>query len=200
MLLISAAPLSAQSLKEVLESDTMARLHNSQSARGGKSANKDEKIPFSNYQSLWRDDKAPLLLLNWIGIRIPSFKVSLHTMRLLKEYAYVRVNLTNREQVETTISILVPSPTYMTMAEFKTLSAFNSFRPPALDVVAEQTIPIQGLEAKYYRARNGNCSLLFNINKLGIVNLRTERCADSNVMISIAKLLSFDRLNEKLDS
>jgi hypothetical protein len=86
------------------------------------------------------------------------------------------------------------------MAEYRTLQSFNRYRPPALDVVAEQALPLQGLEAKHYRIRDGSCSLLFETAKHGIVTLFTQRCSDSPEMINFTKALNFERLNSKLSS
>jgi hypothetical protein len=106
--------------------------------------------------------------------------------------------LLNKQFVRVRVDVLVPRVEYATMAQYNTLQSFNQFRPPTLDVIADQIVEIQGMEANYYRTGKGECSLLFKVERLGIVNLAVEKCSDSKVMMDIARQLNFARLNQKL--
>lgn len=197
MLAISSQA-NAQRLEDVLNSEAMYEL-NIQAGKTKKTPKKAAHL-ISNYDSIWMKKQHPSVLLNWLGIHVPDFVADIGRANLQRELARAEATFTDRSGVKVQLSVLVPSPTYITMAEYKTLAEFNRFRPPALDVVAEQSLEIQGLQAKYYRSREGSCSLLFNTTKYSIVNLSTKKCADSNVMMRIAKSLNFERLKEKLES
>jgi hypothetical protein len=194
------APLEAcsQTLKDVLESDAM---HTVQRQAQKPAPKQDERsAPRTHYDSLWTQAKPGPLLLQWIGAKIPGFKVGGVSSSNRDEYAFVHTILTDRARVAVQLIIQVPKPQYITMAEYRTLVSFNRFRPPLLDVIADQTLPFNDLQAQYYRARDGACSLLFEIEKHSIVNLRVEKCSDSPIMMEVAKALNFTRLNQKLAS
>jgi len=188
----------ADSLEDVLSSRT---LHNLSKATVQSAArNRSKEMPRTNYEALWTSERPGSELLQWLGATLSGFKVISRSANQRKEYAHGFIIFTNREKVSVELTIQVPHPSYLTMAQYGTLADFNRFRPPALDVVADQTVPIQGIEAKYYRARDGACSLLFPLEKYGIVNLYTQKCSDAPIMMSIAKSLNFARVNQKLTS
>lgn len=98
------------------------------------------------------------------------------------------------------VRILVPHPTYRSMVEYGTLSEFNELQPPALRIVASDELEFNGQKGTYYRAEKGGCSILFKLSKLTVLNLSVTRCEDSELMMSVARNLTFSRLNQKLDS
>ncbi len=167
-----------------------------------KTKNKDKRPTEArtHYDSLWVAPKPGLLLLEWIGPKLPDFKLDQVSAAKRDEYAYVQAILKTKERVTVELTIQVPKPQYITMAEYGTLVSFNRFKPPLLDVVADQTVPIQDREAQYYRARDGSCSLLLRLEKQGILNLRTEKCMNAPVMMKAARSLNLTRLNQKLNS
>jgi hypothetical protein len=195
-------PSAAQTLKEVMESAPYRKVASDAEAVTRAKIRKSAREPnvTTNYQLLWRNLKPGSILLDWLGVRNASGKISQASLGMHTEFANGSVNISDREGVRVEITVQVPKPEFVTMAEYKTLSSFNRFRPPALDVVADQVVPFEGIEATYYRHQNGACSLLFNVAKQGIVNLYTRRCSDSSVMMKIAKSLNFERLNSKLNS
>ncbi len=152
----------------------------------------------TNFGSLWLSSRSPSNLLSWLQAKLPEYGYMDSSGGLHDEYAGAQAVLVSKQHVRVRIDILIPRAEYATMAQFNTLKSFNQFRPPTLDVIAEQIVPIQGIDANYYRTEKGQCSLLFKVERLGIVNLKTDRCADSKVMIDIAKKLNFARLNQKL--
>jgi hypothetical protein len=195
------APCSAQTLKEVLESDPYRKVAGAAEAAGRvREQSAARKPAVTNYELLWHTRKPGSMLLDWIGAKNTGAAASHVAVGIRQEYAHASVNLSNREGVRVELTIQVPRPEYVTMAEYKTLSSFNRFRPPALDVVADQVVPFQGAEATYYRHQDGACSLFFTVAKQGIVNLYTKRCSDSSVMMKFAKTLNFERLSSKLNS
>jgi len=140
------------------------------------------------------------MLLSWVQAKVPGYRYIETAVGIHQEHAGVEVFLFDKQSVRVRLNILIPRAEYVTMAQFNTLRSFNQFRPPALDVIAEQVVPIQGIDANYYRTSKGECSLLFKVERLGILNLAVDRCADSKVMMDIAKQLNFARLNQKLTS
>lgn len=154
--------------------------------------------PNSNFGSLWANPRNASNLLSWLQAKIPGYKYSETSVGLLQEHAGAQALLFNKQFVRVRIDVLVPRVEYTTMAQYNTLRSFNQFRPPILDVIADQVVPIQGMEANYYRTTKGECSLLFKVERLGIVNLAVEKCSDSKVMMDVAKQLNFARLNQKL--
>lgn len=193
--------VAAQTFNEVLQSDSYRKVitdssqqHNNSEQRTGIGH------AVTNYDLLWNNKKPGLLLLDWIGAVSAGFSMQKATGGARDEYSYAYTSLTSQEHVNVEMTIQVPNPKYLTMAEYGTLKSFNKFRPPLLDVVADQVIPIQGIDATYYRLSSGACSLLFNLQKHAIVNLYVAKCSDSHVMMSAAKALNFARLNQKLAS
>jgi len=197
-LIFIARESCAQGLSDVLDSPAMYKLYDN-SGRSTANTNKNAE-DHSNFGSIWRDHKGANALTTWLGVHIYGFKIVSSLARLATEYASAEVILSNNDRVRVNITVQVPRPSYAIMAQYKTLESFNRFRPPLLDSIAEQSIQIQGLDATYYRTRSGECSLLFNVERLGIVNLRVEKCINSRVMMDIAKHLNFERLNQKLTS
>jgi hypothetical protein len=192
---------AAQTFNEILKSDPYRKVV-TDSVQHLSDAEQRKEIgnPVTNYDLLWADKKPGVLLLDWVGATSAGFSLEKSTGGNRDEFAYAYTTLTSQERVRVEISIQVPQPKYLTMAEYGTLKSFNRFRPPLLDVVADQIVPIQGIDAKYYRHTSGACSLLFNLQKQSIVNLYVAKCSDSAVMMSAAKALNFARLNQKLSS
>jgi hypothetical protein len=152
----------------------------------------------TNFGSLFSNHRSTSNLLSWLQAKLPGYRYSETSVGLLHEHAGAQATLYNKQSVRVRIDVLVPRVEYATMAQYNTLRSFNQFRPPTLDVIADQVVPIQGIEANYYRTRKGECSLLFKVERLGIVNLAVEKCSDSKVMMDVAKQLNFARLNQKL--
>jgi len=202
---ISSSDCFAQTLRDVLSSEPYRQVAGGSDGSTSKGEiQRGPRAPYTsprtNYDLLWHTDKSGKYLLEWIGVRNVRGRLAINTISANKEFAQARVALTNSKGVRVDLIIQVPRPEYMTMAEYRTLQSFNRYRPPALDVIADQTLPLQGMEAKHYRLRDGSCSLLFDMAKHGIVTLFTQRCSDSPDMIAFTKALNFERLNSKLDS
>lgn len=196
ILVTLACPSEAQTFDELLQSRELQKLERFQKPRQAIY----DGDPTSNFASIWDSNTSPGLLLTWLAVGFTGHHGTESRSGIFTEYAGASIMLRNKEGIQVRIDVQVPKPSYTTMARYKTLASFNRFRPPTLDVIAEQVIPIQGIDANYYRTRKGECSLLFNVEKMGIVNLSTKRCADSRVMMGIAKSLDFARLNQKLTS
>jgi hypothetical protein len=152
----------------------------------------------TNFGSLWSSPRNASNLLSWLQAKIPGYKYSETSVGLNHEHVGAQALLLNKQFVRVRVDVLVPRVEYATMAQYNTLQSFNQFRPPTLDVIADQIVEIQGMEANYYRTGKGECSLLFKVERLGIVNLAVEKCSDSKVMMDIARQLNFARLNQKL--
>ena len=154
--------------------------------------------PNTNFASLWANPRNASSLLSWLQAKIPGYKYMETSVGLHHEHVGAQALLYNKQFVRVRVDVLVPRVEYSTMAQYNTLRSFNQFRPPTLDVIADQVVPVQGMEASYYRTGKGECSLLFKVERLGIVNLSVDKCADSKVMMDVAKQLNFARLNQKL--
>jgi hypothetical protein len=152
----------------------------------------------TNFGSLWSATRNASNLLVWLQAKIPGYRYTESIVGLNHEHVGAQALLYNKDLVRVRLDVLVPRVEYTTMAQYNTLRSFNQFRPPTLDVIADQVVPIQGMEASYYRTRKGECSLLFKVERLGIVNLAVDKCSDSKVMMDVAKQLNFARLNQKL--
>jgi hypothetical protein len=192
------APTRAESLNDVLESNAMREI--SRPVQKNYQASIGDAEPESNFGSLWKKGTSPLELATWLGVRMQSFKISDQSAGVFPEYAGAKTILVNPKGVRVFIDIQVPRDSFVPMARLKTLLSFNRFRPPSLNVIAQQVVPIQGINANYYRTKGGSCSLLFDTERYSIVNLRVEKCLDSAVMMEVARNLTFSRLNQKLNS
>lgn len=189
----------AQSLEELKALPAYRKLSEGVAkANPGASQTNPEAFAHSNFGSLWTNSRSPALLLSWLQAKVPEYRYSETSIGLKRDHAGAQALLFNKQSVRVQLDVLIPRTEYVTMAQFNTLLSFNQFRPPALDVIAEQVIPIQGIDANYYRTTKGECSLLFKVERLGIVNLAVDKCTDSKVMMDIAKQLNFARLNQKL--
>ena len=195
-LLAGALPTHGESLSEVLDSSAMRKL--SSNSQKTAQASIGDSDPDSNFASLWKKRGTPMALANWLGVQRVDFKVADLNSGLFPEYAGARAILLSDSRVHVFIDAQVPRDSYVPMARLKALQSFNRFRPPYLDAIAQQVVPIQGMQANYYRTKSGSCSLLFDIERYGVVNLRVEKCIDSSVMMQVARNLTFSRLNQKL--
>jgi hypothetical protein len=192
---------TAQSLTELKKSELWNEFNLSESQAPTKrpgGARKREII--SNYDSLWETKNGSQLLLEWIGGRIRHFSRERVHSSVKGECATSGATLKDREGTRVYLSIVVPMPTYRDMAKLKTLPSINRFRPPALDVVAQQKIKIRGIDADYFRINGGECSILIPIEQQGVINLAVEKCTDSHAMLEVANALDIERLNLKLTS
>lgn len=191
-----------QTFNDILESEAfnkVARDSANSHHHSGRKADKNAR-PVTNYDLLWNSPKPGRLLLEWISAGSTGLVLEQTSSYEREEFVWGFAALRDREHAQVELVVQVPRPEFITMAEYGTLAGFNKFKPPMLDVVADQVVPIQGLNGTYYRHKDGACSLLFNIDKQGIVNLRTQRCSDAAIMMKAAKALNFARLSQKLNS
>ena len=208
--LLFAQPARSETLSDVISSPAMddvrrdtnrARDRNSAgqgpNARSAHSAGMD---PRANFTQVWESARGPELLLSWIGANIPGFKMRImDTTRSFQDiYAYARLTDAGKRQVN--LQIRIPHPNYELMVRHKTMPQFTQYEPPKLKVVAEEEVEFGGVPGMYYRSQRARCSLVFKIERLGIVNLWVDRCENSSVMMQIASSLDFKRLNAKLTS
>ncbi len=198
VLVVSYSLAHSQTFDELKQLPAYQKL----TTEGTKSRKSSEEAgianPNTNFGGLWSNPRNASSLLSWLQAKIPGYKYTETSVGLLHEHAGAQALLYNKQYARVRIDVLVPRVEYTTMAQYNTLRSFNQFRPPTLDVIADQVVPIQGMEANYYRTRKGECSLLFKVERLGIVNLAVEKCSDSKVMMDVAKQLNFARLNQKL--
>lgn len=198
-LVASSSTSGAQTLDELKQLPAYQKLTGPTSgSKGNHSQSSNALDRNTNFGSLWLANRNAYNLLSWLQIKIPGYRAAESAAGLNEEYAGAQATVWNKENVSVRIDILIPRVEYATMAQFNTLRSFNQFRPPTLNVIAEQVIPIQGIDANYYRTEKGECSLLLKVERLGIVNLAINRCGDSKVMMDVAKQLNFARLNQKL--
>jgi hypothetical protein len=156
--------------------------------------------PQSEYARLWINERGGEQLFNWLGVNLHGFSISGQRLRRQPEFVQAGLAWKNREGRTVKLDILVPHPTYHTMVQYKTLSEFNSFEPPALETVAAEELSFSEVKGMYYRTPNGRCSILIKVEKLSIVNLSVESCEESKIMTDIIDSLTFKRLNQKLNS
>lgn len=154
----------------------------------------------SNYEALWIASNNAKLLLQWIEIRIPKYKVDVNYSGHAEDHARAEAFFKNQQRTQVGLTIQIPKPLYRSMAQHRTLDAFNRYRPPALSTVGEQKVEIHGVQADYFRHSNGACSLLIPIEQMGIINLYVSHCSESEAMFDVAKQLNVERLNQKLNS
>jgi hypothetical protein len=199
---------NAETLRDVLSSNELRRLTDQTDAahrrQGGGSSNDQSFLigidPNSEFARVWQTAKGPELLLNWLGVNLPSYALSGADTQRSREHVYAKTTLKNRDKQRVLLEVLVPHPTYHTMVHFKTLKAFNAYEPPTLETVAEEQLNFKQVTGMYYRSSRGQCSILIKIERLGIVNLSVQQCENSHIMTDIINLLDFERLNKKLTS
>jgi hypothetical protein len=154
----------------------------------------------SNFASLWLTKKSPELLLSWLSVNIPKHSTGKHVARRGKEFAIAQTAISNTSHAHVEITILVPHPTYRTMVEFKSLTEFTKYEPPALPVAYQEEIPLVGAVGTLYQTSRNRCSMLIKVAQLGLVNLAIRDCRDKALLLGVAKSLDFPRLDRKLNS
>jgi|688.fasta_scaffold09597_14 hypothetical protein len=209
-LALPVEPAQAETLSDVVSSHAMedvrrdtdrARARNAvNTGPNAKSAHSAGMDPRANFTQLWDTSRGPELLLSWIGANIPGFKMRImDTTRSFQDiYAYARLTDSSRRQIN--LQIRVPHPNYELMVRHSTMPQFTQYEPPKLKTVAEEEVEFNGVPGMYYRSDRARCSIVFKIERMGIVNLWVDRCENSSVMMEVAKSLDFKRLNAKLSS
>jgi hypothetical protein len=206
--LVWCSQSSAESLREILSSDEMRRLHEQteimyQKQGRGSTGGQNFMIgidPNSEFARIWRDNRGPELLLNWLGINLPNYTVKVTGSHRARELVQAGATLSTRSRERVNLEVLIPHPTFHTMVHFKTLRDFNVYEPPTLEIVAEEELSFKQVKGMYYRTPRGQCSILIKVERLGIVNLSVQQCEYSNIMTDIINTLDFERLNKKLTS
>ena len=209
-LLLPVSRCVGETLKDVRSSRAMETvLKQTEVSKSKRAANQgfDGQSPYTagmdpkaNFTQLWVNSRGPDLLFSWIGANLPRYKLlvvdSYRTFEDLKVLA--RLQTADRKRVN--LEIRIPHPNYYLMAKHKTLGQFNKYEPPTLEVLAQEEVEFNGYPAMYYRTPRSQCSVLFKIEKMGVVNLSVDRCQDSELLMDVAKSLDLKRLNQKLSS
>lgn len=207
---VLAQPAHSETLSDVISSQAMEdvrrdtdRAHTLNSKGRGPNAQSPQAAgmdPRANFTQLWETARGPELLLSWIGANLPGFKLRvMDTTRSFQDiYAYARLTDSSRRQVN--LQIRIPHPNFHLMVQHKTMPQFSQYEPPKLKAVAEEEIELEGVTAMYYRSERARCSMVFKVERLGVVNLWIDRCENSRVMMEVAQALDFKRLNAKLTS
>lgn len=193
--------VSSQAMEDVRRDTDRARARNAvNTGPNAKSAHSAGMDPRANFTQLWDTSRGPELLLSWIGANIPGFKMrTMDTTRSFQDiYAYARLTDSSRRQIN--LQIRVPHPNYELMVRHSTMPQFTQYEPPKLKTVAEEEVEFNGVPGMYYRSDRARCSIVFKIERMGVVNLWVDRCENSSVMMDVAKSLDFKRLNSKLTS
>ena len=199
---------AAETLRDVLDSQAFKRVKSDTSTvrmRNRTSAKDDDSYlagidPQSEYARIWSSERGGQQLLNWLSVELVSFKATEQTYMRNRERVYASTTLKNRDGHSVKLEVLIPHPTYHTMVNYRTLSEFNKFEPPALETVAQEELSFSKVKGMYYRTPKGECSVLIKLEKFGIVNLSVMYCEESNLMTQVIDSLNFERLNQKLNS
>jgi hypothetical protein len=192
---------TSQSLSELKKSELWSEFNSNDGQSNIRQSGRGKKREIiSNYDSLWETKAGPKLLLEWLGGRISNFTYERTQSSVKGESATSSTSLKDRDGTRVYLTVVIPMPTYRDMAKLRTLPSINRFRPPALDVVAQQKIKIRGIDSDYFRIRDGSCSVLIPIEQQGVINLFVEKCTDSHAMLDLANALDIERLNLKLTS
>jgi hypothetical protein len=154
----------------------------------------------SNFASIWMTGKSPELLLSWLSVNIPKYSTGTSLARRAKEFAIAQTTISNTSHARVALTVLVPHPTYRTMVEYKTLTEFTKYEPPALAAAYQEEIPLNGTTGMLYQTAKNQCSVLVKVAQLGLVNLEVRNCRDKGLLVAVAKALDFPRLNRKLNS
>jgi hypothetical protein len=193
---------TAQSFEELKASEVYRKLELGEglSHKGGRRSIATPKEYMSNYESIWAAPQGVRLLVQWLELRMANHSLDIFSSGIRNDHGAIEAVLRNRDRVKVMVTVQVPLPMYKTMAQNKTLGAFNRFRPPALQVVGSQTVELRGVKADYYRHASGACSVVIPTDQEGLINLYVASCTESEAMFEVAKLLNVERLNQKLNS
>ena len=201
---------AAETLSDVISGQAMEEVRrDTQRARDKQSGRQGNTIlnpytagmdPRANFTQLWDSSRGPELLLSWLGVNIGGIKVRMmDTSRTYEDvYAYARLTDSRKRQVN--LKVRIPHPNYYLMVQHKTLPQFTQYEPPKLKVVAQEDVEFKGVPGVYYRSERAHCSVVFKVEKLGIIDLSVDRCENSPLMMEIAEALDIKRLNSKLTS
>lgn len=197
--ILHSSPASADSLKDVLKSETMKRLEISGNGSSQREAITDGD-PTSNFSSIWKTRSAPEILLSWLDISASGYKSSNPIAAIENDHASAQVSLVASHGEKAHLIVQIPKPVFSTMAEFNQLGSFRRFRPPQLQIKSSESIEINGTRADIYQSQDGDCSVVIGLERFGILNISRRDCKDPSALVKIAKALNIKRLNEKLSS
>lgn len=188
----------SQSLESVTKSEAYFAIQSD--VDNSNKPRKGEKQKFATpYESLFENKNSPNKLLQWLGCRLPDWNASVVSSTLKTEVAWAQITFKNKKGVRVNLLVQVPRPELQLLAKNSVLMSFKRLQPPFVTVIASHTVNIAGISANYSRLDDGSCTLHVPINKNGLAHFQTKKCTDSSSMIALAKQLTFDRLNGKLE-
>lgn len=162
--------------------------------------------PGSNFDAAMRD---PSKMLSWIQNTLPGF-TKLESTYFGTEHgvAAKRTYETGKKSVfkendsrrSYTVTIIVPWPRHKISLEAGMVKEIARFKPPMLKVESTEPVNINGLPANLYFQRDGNCSLVMDIARNGVVNIEGQTCEFAKELIELAKALDIKRLQDKLET
>ena len=156
----------------------------------------------SNFERLFRDPTVTSDLIEWIAPVGKSFltgdpHVEYHDTHIHVD-AIVQERATRNQYG---LTILVPHPAFLTVVDGNLVSDFSQRIPPALKVAGSEKMKNGSYEGTAYSLQSDRCSLVFNVSRHVLIELRSiEVCRNNENIISLAESLNLIKLDQKLQS
>lgn len=156
--------------------------------------------PGTAYTKLFSDSEGGSYLLDWLAVTATGLTAGALDAFKQQEYVGAARTFLTKDLKKVTVTAMAPHPKYKGTIEVGLIERFAQFEPPQLRVVYSRPLEIGGAKGTVYEADNGQCSILFKVERGVIVNLATKTCVDEQLLLDFAQKLDFNRLNERLNS
>ncbi len=157
-------------------------------------------IAGSNFSKLFTQPGGVSNLLDWSLALTPGFAPQGTSTERNKELVFADEQFRDEQRTDFYVRILVPHPKYAEMADLFILPQFAEQSPPKLKVLEMKEITVRGRKAMLYVHREGDCSILVKVARSATVRLYTKSHQNAKQLETLAGMIDYDRLSNKLNS
>jgi len=204
-LTLGAPALSAgDDLVDVMNSEEMKRMRRL-TDEGSREDYRGKWAPAGkNYSMLFNSKSGIENLKFWLGVAESDYKLGRDFTQRFREYLMLKRFYETPEEQQLEITLLVPHPRYVQQVEFDLVEEIARLKPPLLRVESTEEMKIQGQESflyhtKYKKKQVSICTLFIKLSKEAVLHMNGA-CDATDHMITLANMLSIERLNGKLES
>ena len=197
VVLLGSGVVAADSLDEVLSSETIQKYSSPSTARTIDTTRYSESFPKkSGYAQLFVEQDGITLVGKWLGVNAQGS--SLKTVSAWRTQEFLRVifqTALNKEPV--VVKVLIPDPNHQDLVKYGALREFAALSPPLLKVVRQKPVPGKHLSGTLYAEEDGTCSIVFKLPQYARLVVKTS-CTMENSLVKFALHLPLLKLAQKL--
>lgn len=158
-----------------------------------------------NYSKVFIERDGPKLLLEWLSPSSTDYKQDKPV--LLKSQELANASRTFRpvahRDMKLKVHVLVPHPRSFLTRDMNLLNEFRNMEERHKRYPSHETIEVQGITASLGNDISGkekSCSLLIPLPQKGEMEVSSENCLDTSILIEFTDTLDIRRLTDKLNS